>query len=187
MSKAARLAALAQEMQACTACKLAASRTQVVVGSGSPTAEVVFIGEAPGKREDLTGKPFVGAAGKWLDTLFASIGWSREQVYIANVVKCRPPDNRDPKPVEAATCWPYLAQQLEIIAPRLIVTLGRHSLMRFHPEAQIGQVHGQLLRDAAGQAYLPLYHPAAALYSPATRETQLADFAKLPSILRQLS
>jgi len=157
-----------------------------VPGYGSASAEVLFIGEGPGKDEDLQGKPFVGRAGKFLDEQLASIGWSREDIFIANVVKCRPPNNRDPEPAEVEACFEYLDAQVETIAPQLIVTLGRHSMNRFLPDFRISEAHGKPVRRKDGKVFLPLYHPAAALYSPSSRETHLSDFAKIPSILKKL-
>lgn len=185
-AKAVALAALAAEIAACHACRLCETATQAVPGEGSPAARVLFIGEGPGKKEDETGRPFVGRAGQFLNEMLASIDWQREDIFIANVVKHRPPENRDPLPDEVAACWPFLARQIAILQPQLIVTLGRHSLARFFPTAKIGEVHGTpLQRD--GQIFLPLYHPAAALYSPTTRAVQLADFAKILQILQKTS
>lgn len=180
------LATLAGEIKACQKCKLCEGRTQAVSGEGDPDAKVMFIGEGPGKAEDQQGRPFVGAAGKFLTHMLESIGWQRENVFIANVVKCRPPENRDPEPTEVEACWPYLAKQIKIIQPKLIVTLGRHSMVRFLPGSQISSAHGQPVRRADGQVYLPLYHPAAALYSPNQREVHLKDFAKIPLILKKI-
>jgi len=161
---------------------LAASATQVVMGDGNPDAPLVFIGEAPGKNEDLQGKPFVGAAGKFLEKMLASIGMKRQDVYITNIVKYRPPENRDPTDEEKAAFLPYLEDQLKVIKPKLIITLGRHSGMAFLPNLRISRDHGQP-KKLNGQVYLPLYHPAAALYNSGMRETLLDDFAKIPRIL----
>ena len=185
--KAQKLAEIAAEIAACRNCKLCEQRTKTVPGSGNPAAEVLFIGEAPGKSEDLQGVPFVGAAGKFLDKMLESIGWSRENIFIGNVVKCRPPENRDPEPDEVEKCWNFLQRQIEIIAPKLIVTLGRHSMNRFLPGLKISTAHGQPKRRQDGQVFLPLYHPAAALYSPSSKETHLADFTKIPKILEKLT
>lgn len=162
--------------------ELAASATQLVVGEGSENAEVVFIGEAPGAKEDQQGRPFVGAAGKFLDEMLASISLDRGDVYITNIVKYRPPGNRDPKPEEIAAFKPYLEQQLEIIRPKLIVFLGRHSMNVFLPELKISQAHGKALRKN-GRVYMPLYHPAAALYNGSMRQQLLDDFANIPQVL----
>lgn len=156
----------------------------LVMGEGSLEADVVFIGEAPGKREDETGQPFVGASGRFLDEMLAAAGMSRQDVYITNIVKYRPPNNRDPSPEEKQAFWPYLAEQLQIIDPKVIVTLGRHSMEFFLPEAKISQVHGQAVRQRVklpgdGEAewlILPLYHPAAALYNGSLRQTLMDDF-----------
>ncbi len=176
--------------------KLAAQATQLVFGDGNPDADIVFIGEAPGKNEDLQGKPFVGAAGKFLNEMLEMIGLKREDIYITNIVKYRPPDNRDPLPEEKKAFLPYLQDQLEIIQPKIVVTLGRHSLNCFLPDLQIGQCHGQpkrlklASRKAAGgkQAItpiviLPLFHPAAALYNGGMRQTLIDDFLRIPEII----
>lgn len=184
--KTIALEALAAEVAACRACRLCEKRTNVVPGEGSPNAEILFIGEGPGKSEDEQGRPFVGAAGKFLNEMLGSIGLARTDVFIANVVKCRPPDNRDPEPDEVAACWPFLERQVAIIQPKLIVTLGRHSMARFLPNLKISTAHGRPLRRRDGQVFLPLYHPAAALYSPAQRAVHLADFAKIPAILKKV-
>ncbi len=163
--------------------ELATTATQMVFGDGDPDSELVFIGEAPGKNEDLQGKPFVGAAGKFLNELLASIGLTRATVYITNIVKYRPPNNRDPLPDEKDAFLPYLKRQLAIIQPKLVVTLGRHSLNCFLPDLQISQVHGQPKRYN-GQVYLPLFHPAAALYNGDMKQTIIDDFANIPAILK---
>lgn len=181
---------------------LAAQATQLVMGDGNSDAGIVFIGEAPGKQEDLQGLPFVGASGKFLSEMLASIGLQRSDVYITNIVKYRPPDNRDPLPQEKAEFMPYLASQLAIIKPKLIVTLGRHAGTVFLPSLKISQEHGQAKRikmllpgDAIpnatekvqiAQVILPLYHPAAALYDGKLRQTLLEDFSRIPSILQQI-
>ncbi|MFA6458656.1 MAG: uracil-DNA glycosylase [Patescibacteria group bacterium] len=185
-TKSVELAKIAAEIAVCRNCKLCEKRSKTVPGSGSPNAEILFIGEGPGKSEDLQGEPFVGAAGKFLNEMLASIGLARADIFIANVVKCRPPENRDPEPIEVETCWPFLARQIEIIQPKLIATLGRHSMNRFLPGLKISAAHGQPKRRQDGQVFLPLYHPAAALYSPSQRIVHLADFAKIPAILKKL-
>jgi uracil-DNA glycosylase len=164
---------------------LVAGATQPVFGDGSVDAAIVLIGEAPGKNEDLTGKPFVGAAGKFLDEMLAMVGLERKDVYITNIVKYRPPNNRDPLPDEKQGFLPYLKQQLEIIKPKLIVTLGRHSMDVLLPGLKISQVHGEPKR-LRGQVYLPLFHPAAALYNGGMRQTLIDDFARIPIILEKL-
>ncbi len=162
---------------------LAKTATNLVFGDGNPDAAVVFIGEAPGKNEDLRGLPFVGAAGKFLDEMLASIDLERQDIYITNIVKYRPPDNRDPLPDEKADFLPYLQSQLEVIQPKLVVTLGRHSMNCFLPDLQISQCHGQPKR-LNGQVYMPLFHPAAALYNGSMRQTIMDDFAKIPQVLK---
>jgi uracil-DNA glycosylase family 4 len=165
--------------------ELAATATQLVFGDGDMNAEIVFIGEAPGKNEDLQGIPFVGAAGKFLNEMLEMIGLERKDVYITNIVKYRPPDNRDPLPEEKEAFLPYLQAQLEIIQPVIVVTLGRHSLNCFLPDLQISQVHGQPKRYK-GQVYLPLFHPAAALYNGSMRQTLIDDFALIPTIIQKI-
>lgn len=162
---------------------LAKQATHLVFGEGNPDAAIVFIGEAPGKQEDLTGLPFIGAAGKFLQELLESINLKREDVYITSILKYRPPKNRDPKPDEKAAFWPYLQAQLEVIQPKLVVTLGRHGLNCFLPDLQIGKVHGQL-QSGQKWAILPVYHPAAALYDRSLRQTLFDDFQKIDSYLR---
>lgn len=166
--------------------ELAVGATQLVFSDGDPEAEIVFIGEAPGKNEDERGLPFVGAAGKFLDEMLASIGMSRKEVYITNIVKYRPPNNRDPLPDEKEAFLPFLKTQLEVVQPKLIVPLGRHSMDALLPGLQISNVHGQPKRYQ-GQVYLPLFHPAAALYNGAMRQTLIDDFAKIPKILDQIN
>jgi DNA polymerase len=160
--------------------------TQLVFGDGSVDASVVFIGEAPGKNEDLQGIPFVGAAGKFLNEMLAMIGFKREDIYITNIVKYRPPGNRDPLPEEKKVFLEYLQAQLDVIQPKLVVTLGRHSMNCFLPDLQISQVHGQPKRYK-GRVYLPLFHPAAALYNGGMRQTVIDDFAAIPLILEKIS
>ncbi len=184
--KALKLTEIAEKIAICDKCKLHDQRINTVPGIGSPNAEVLFIGEGPGRDEDKQGEPFVGVAGKFLNQMLESIGWSRANVFIANVVKCRPPDNRDPEPKEVETCWDYLAEQIETIEPKLIVTLGRHSMNRFLPGLKISSAHGNPVRRKDGKVFLPLYHPAAALYSPGQKTVHLADFAKIPEILEKI-
>jgi len=173
--------------------QLAAGAKNLVMGDGNPDADIVFIGEAPGKNEDEQGLPFVGAAGKFLNEMLTSVGMSREDVYITNIVKYRPPNNRDPEPVEKTEFWLFLLRQLAIIQPKVIVTLGRHSMEYFLPNAKISAVHGQPKRihlEADGEEFewviMPLFHPAAALYNGAMRETLMEDFAKLPAVVEQI-
>lgn len=162
---------------------LAAGATQLVFGDGHPNADIVFIGEAPGRNEDEQGLPFVGAAGKFLNEMLAGIGLKREDIYITNIVKYRPPNNRDPLPSEKEAFLPFLKRQIEAIKPKLIVTLGRHSMeVLLPPGLSISACHGQPKRYQ-GQVYLPLFHPAAALYNGAMKQTLVDDFAKIPRIL----
>ncbi|HEX7963573.1 MAG TPA: uracil-DNA glycosylase [Candidatus Saccharimonadales bacterium] len=161
---------------------LAKTAKHLVFGEGNPRAKIIFIGEAPGKREDETGQPFVGAAGKFLDELLAGIGLERSDTYITSILKYRPPKNRDPKPAEKAAFWPFLQAQLEVIQPHLIVTLGRHSLNCFLPEAKIGEVHGQPQQWDV-YTILPLYHPAAVLYNSGMRQTVVNDFTVITKFL----
>lgn len=174
---------IAKQISACEKCGLCKGRTNAVPGEGSGSSGIMFIGEGPGKAEDAQGRPFVGAAGKLLTALVESVGMTREDVFIANVVKCRPPNNRDPLPDEVETCWPYLEAQIKELKPKIIVTLGRHSMGRFLTGLKISEVHGQPRIDKGiwqdKQVYLPLYHPAAALYDPRKRETLFEDFKQL--------
>lgn len=172
---------------------LAKQATQLVFGDGNPDADIVFIGEAPGKNEDLKGLPFVGAAGKFLDEMLEMIGMKRSDIYITNIVKYRPPNNRDPSPEEKAAFLPYLQTQLAAINPKLVITLGRHSLNCFLPDLQISQVHGQpkrlriKLKDTISSwVLLPLFHPAAALYNGGMRQTLIDDFTSIPLILQKI-
>ncbi|RWZ79481.1 MAG: uracil-DNA glycosylase [Candidatus Chaera renei] len=174
--------------------ELAAGATNLVMGEGSVDADIMFIGEAPGKNEDLQGRPFVGAAGKFLDEMLRGVNLRRQDVYITNIVKYRPPDNRDPLPEEKLAFWPYLLRQLAVIRPKVVVTLGRHSLEHFLPGRQISAVHGQPKRlkiifpggnQPSGLVILPLYHPAAALYNGSMRLTLMDDFARLPEVINQ--
>jgi len=187
-TRQAVLDAIAAEVRVCERCRLSAARTNAVPGEGSPDTEVVFVGEGPGQNEDRSGRPFVGAAGALLEELLRMIGWSREEVFITNVVKCRPPNNRDPEPDEIAACAPYLQRQLQALDPALLVTLGRFSLQTFMPGDRISRVHGTErpidpatgARAAVGYA---MYHPAAALRQGALKETMQRDMAAVPEIL----
>jgi DNA polymerase len=179
---------LATEIGRCTNCRLHQGRTQAVPGEGHPETEVVFVGEGPGFNEDQQGRPFVGAAGTLLNDLLKSIGWSRQEVFITNVVKCRPPGNRDPEPDEIATCRPFLRRQLELLDPAVLVTLGRISTGALVPGARISGAHGTVRpldpeSGAADSLAYPMYHPAAAFRQPALRETLQADIAGLPDAL----
>jgi len=165
---------------------LAREATNLVMGDGDIDADIVIIGEAPGKKEDESGLPFMGAAGKFLNEMLGSVGIERKDVYITNIVKYRPPNNRDPLPEEKSAFWPYLVRQLDVIKPKIVVTLGRHSMEYFLPEQKISLIHGQPKRISFGDIKLvvvPLYHPAAALYNGSMRATLIEDFNKLPFIL----
>ena len=179
------LTALYEQVRVCKKCILAEGRTNAVPGEGPPEADIMFIGEGPGFHEDRQGRPFVGAAGNLLEELLASIDLTREEVYIANVVKCRPPGNRDPKPEEIAACRPYLDQQIDIVRPRLIVTLGRFSMQRYFPGASISRIHGQPKR-VGNVIYYPMFHPAAALHQPRWRGMVEEDILKIPDLLAKL-
>ena len=191
-SKASQLDAIAQRIVAREVdLEIARSCTTPVPGEGSPEADIMFVGEAPGAQEDREGRPFVGASGKFLGEMLESIGLEREQVFITNIVKFRPPDNRDPSQEEIKACLPYLLEQIQVIAPVLVVFLGRHSMNVFFPELKISQAHGRALKRTVkvgdvvlqNQVFLPLYHPAAALYNGGMRATLQEDFAKIPDII----
>jgi uracil-DNA glycosylase len=181
------LAAYAAGTAGCTKCRLASGRTQVVFGVGDPNADLMFVGEAPGFHEDKQGYPFVGQAGKLLDQLLGGIGLSREEVYIANVLKCRPPGNRDPQPDEIEACEPHLFRQLELIRPRVVATLGNFATKLLSGKSYgITRVHGRPQETTLGGRRVtlyPLYHPAAALYTPAMLRTLEDDFARIPALL----
>ncbi len=178
------LKALAAEVARCTRCLLHQGRTKAVPGEGPENADIMFIGEAPGFHEDQQGRPFVGAAGKFLDELLNSIDLKRKDVFIANVIKCRPPGNRDPLPEEVEGCKPFLDRQIELIQPKLIVTLGRFSMARAFPKARISRIHGQA-RKIGGVVYYPMYHPAAALHQPSLRRTVEEDMRRIPELIEQ--
>lgn len=190
MSKKETLEDLNKKMLACSKCALRKGCSRVVPGAGSAEAEIMFIGEAPGKKEDELGVPFVGAAGKFLDEMLGTIKLKREDVYIANTVKCRPPENRDPLPKEKELCWPWLVEQIQIIRPKLIVTLGKHSMELFLPNQKISEIHGKALRreipDFGKYIFYTLYHPAAALYNGSMRETLIKDFKRIPKVLEKI-
>ncbi len=173
---------VASEVVGCPLCELSRSRTNAVPGEGNPKARVMLIGEGPGYHEDQQGKPFVGASGKFLSELLTNAGLSREEVFITNVVKCRPPGNRDPLPDEIAACQPYLKRQIALIDPDVIVTLGRFSMSQFFPGERISKIHGQP-KEIDHRLYVPMYHPAAALHQGALRATIQEDFDKLPRLL----
>jgi DNA polymerase len=185
MDKTEVLNQVAKEVAVCTKCPLHHSRKKAVPGEGPADAEVLLIGEGPGFYENEQGRPFVGAAGKFLDELLAKAGLKREKVFITNVVKCRPPGNRDPEPEEVLTCTSnYLKRQIEAIDPKVIITLGRHSMGLFLENVKISQVHGRP-RRVDGRLIVPMFHPAAALHQPSLRDAVLGDFARLPEILAQ--
>ena len=193
MSQRAQIDQLAADITSKNICpELAASATQLVMGDGNPDADIVFIGEAPGQKEDEQGLPFVGAAGKFLNEMLAEAGMQRSDVYITNIVKYRPPNNRDPLPEEKAAFLPYLLRQLEIINPKAVITLGRHSMEYFLPEAKISQIHGHAVRkkvvyhDKSEHEWLiiPLYHPAAALYNGGMRQTLIDDFVAAAQLVK---
>jgi len=183
MGGEAILAQIADEVRGCTRCALANRRTLAVPGEGNVRSDVLLVGEGPGAREDATGRPFVGPAGQRLTELLRGIGWEREDVFITNIVKCRPPGNRDPEPDEAAACADYLERQELALDPAVVVTLGRHSLQRYLPGARIGAIHGRLRRSFSGQHVFPMYHPAAALHQASLRETLFRDIRGLPAAL----
>ncbi len=176
---------VAAEVKACTKCPLHRSRTHAVPGDGSPHAQIMFIGEGPGFHEDQSGLPFVGAAGNFLNELLINIGLKREDVFITNVVKCRPPGNRDPLPEEIEACRGYLDRQIELINPKVIVTLGRYSMARWFPSARISHIHGKP-RQFGKRLVVPFYHPAAALHQPSLHRTVVEDFAKLPEFVARV-
>jgi uracil-DNA glycosylase len=186
--RSAALERIADEVRTCTACRLHRGRTRAVPGEGHPDTEVVFVGEGPGQNEDQQGRPFVGAAGALLRELLATVGWRREDVFITNVVKCRPPANRDPEPDEIAACSGFLRRQLEVLDPAVVVTLGRFSLGTFMPGAKISTVHGTVRPVDAGTGAssavaFAMYHPAAAFRQAALKEALVSDMANLPQVL----
>jgi uracil-DNA glycosylase len=180
------LTLLYDEVRTCQKCELAKGRTNTVPGEGPENAEIMFIGEAPGFHEDRQGRPFVGAAGKLLDELLGGIGVKREQVYIANVIKCRPPQNRDPQPEEMDACRPYIEKQLELIRPKVIITISRFAMGRWFPDRKISEIHGKP-RKFGDLVVLPMYHPAAALHQPSLKKVLEEDFKRVPQILKELA
>jgi uracil-DNA glycosylase family 4 len=182
MTESSGLAQIALEVSACTRCRLHSSRKNAVPGEGPADASIMFIGEGPGFHENEQGRPFVGAAGKFLEELLAGIGYRRDQVFICNVVKCRPPGNRDPLPDEIDSCREYLDRQIAAVDPHVIVTLGRFSMVRYFGESKISAVHGQV-RRVDGRLVVAMFHPAAALHQPSLRRTVEEDFAKLPELI----
>jgi len=179
------LTELYEEIAACQLCEIAKHRTKAVPGEGAEDADILFIGEAPGWHEDQQGRPFVGPAGQYLDELLASINLKRDQVYIANVIKCRPPNNRDPLPVEIHNCRKWLNRQIELIQPKMIVTLGRYSMAMFFPDKSIGKIHGTA-QKRENIIYYAMYHPAAALHQHSLRHAIEEDMHRIPSLLAQV-
>jgi len=183
--RAAALAEIAAQVQSCKLCRLHEQATQGVPGAGNVNAEIMFVGEGPGFHEDKQGLPFVGRSGEYLDYLLDLIGLKRDQVFIGNVVKHRPPENRDPLPDEILACKPYLDRQIEIIDPLVIATLGRFSMARYFPNGKITQIHGKP-KFEDGRAYYPFFHPAAVLRNPDLRRDMEADFKRLPEVLAEV-
>ena len=180
------MAQIASEVSVCTRCMLHHSRKLAVPGEGPVDAEIMFIGEGPGFHENEQGRPFVGAAGSYLEELLGKINLKRTDVFITNVVKCRPPNNRDPLPDELAACSDYLERQIQVINPKVIVTLGRYSMARFLPNAKISDVHGQAYK-IKGRLVVPMFHPAAALHQPSLKISVERDFARLPELIAKVS
>ncbi|OGI25228.1 MAG: hypothetical protein A3J76_02900 [Candidatus Moranbacteria bacterium RBG_13_45_13] len=181
---------LEEKIKKCCKCHLRGTCLNVVPGEGDINANIMFIGEGPGANEDKQGRPFVGAAGKFLEEMLLMIGKKREEVFIANILKCRPPGNRDPLLEEVEACWPWLLEQIKMIRPKLIVLLGRHAMERFLPNQKISKIHGTALRhelEGVGkQVFYALYHPAAALYQGSLREVLITDFKKIPKVLEAI-
>lgn len=175
-----------ERIRVCPLCDLSKSRTNAVPGEGPENAEIMFIGEAPGFHEDRQGRPFVGAAGKLLDELLATIGIQRAQVYIANVIKCRPPQNRDPQPEELTACKPYIDKQIELIHPKVIITISRFAMTRWFPDKKISDIHGKP-KKFDNLVVLPMYHPAAALHQPSLKRVLEEDFKRVPQILKEMA
>lgn len=190
MTKRTQLEKLNSYWQENCTCELKKTATQAVFGAGSAEAKIVFIGEAPGKNEDLQGIPFIGAAGKFLDEMLGAIKMKREDIYITNIVKYRPPNNRDPLPEEKKACSEWLYKEINTINPLLVVFLGRHAMSNFFPDLKINNTHGKLIikkfKNIKVSHFLALYHPAAALYNGGMRETLIKDFKKIPKILKQV-
>lgn len=185
MDKDFLLKTVEKNISICDRCRLYKTAKNPVPGEGSSTAEIVFVGEAPGETEDLTGRPFVGRAGKLLDVLLGKIGYKREQIWIGNIVKHRPPQNRDPLPDEIMSCQSYLSEQLKIISPKLVVTLGRFALSYFYANGKISRDRGNLINTQKFNVF-PVYHPAAALRSPQMYKDLESDFSKIPGVLKNL-
>ena len=186
------LTEISEQIKLCKKCGLCKTRTNSVPGSDNPNADIMFIGEGPGKNEDLKGEPFIGAAGKFLDKLLNGIELKRSDTFITNIVKCRPPENRDPEPDEVKACYSYLEKQVAIIKPKLIILLGRHAMYRFLPRnLKISEVHGKPIEHKGiaieKQIYLPVYHPAFALYNGSYRAILHEDLAKIPKLLKEIN
>lgn len=188
--KQAKLEQIAADILERNVCPdLAKQATRLVMGDGNPDSDIVFIGEAPGKKEDETGLPFMGAAGNFLNTMLESAGLQRKDVYITNIVKYRPPNNRDPLAQEKADFLPYLLKQLDVIKPKIVITLGRHSMEYFLPGVKIGEIHGQIRKiqlEGRSMVIMPLFHPAAALYNGSLRQTLIDDFLRVPGVINTL-
>jgi uracil-DNA glycosylase len=184
MSSEEILKEVAAEVSVCAKCDLCKGRTKAVPGEGDPHAKILFIGEGPGFHEDRQGRPFVGPAGQFLEELLASINLKRADVFITNVVKCRPPGNRDPEPEEIAACSDYLDRQIAAIDPRVIVTLGRHSMARFFGSEKVSVIHGRA-RKIDGRVCIAMYHPAAGLHQASLKDTIRSDFKKIPTIIAE--
>jgi len=181
-----QLTELYDQIRVCQKCDLAKGRTNTVPGEGPENAEIMMIGEAPGFHEDREGRPFVGAAGKLLDELLATINLKRDQIYICNVLKCRPPQNRDPQPDEMEACKPYLDQQIELIKPKVIITISRFAMARWFADKKISEIHGKP-KKLGELVVLPMYHPAAALHQPSLKRVLEDDFKKIPHILKEMA
>jgi DNA polymerase len=177
---------IAAEIRICEKCQLHKGRTKAVPGDGRFNAEILFVGEGPGFHEDQQGLPFVGASGKYLEQLLELIGLSRKDVFITNIVRCRPPQNRDPERVEIEACEPYLDRQIALIQPKIIATLGRYSMAKFFPDGKISKIHGIAKKSEEGRIYYPLFHPAAVLRNPALREPMEEDFKRMKKLLEEL-
>lgn len=180
------LTELYNQIRVCTKCDLAKARTNAVPGEGPANADIMFIGEAPGFHEDRQGRPFVGAAGQYLEELLALISMKREQVYIGNVIKCRPPQNRDPEPAEMDACKPYLDKQIELIKPKVIITISRFAMARWFSDRKISEIHGKP-KKFGNLVVLPMYHPAAALHQPSLKRVLEEDFKRVPQILKEMA
>ena len=176
---------IAAEIRVCEKCQLHKGRTKAVPGDGRFNTEILFVGEGPGFHEDQQGLPFVGASGKYLEQLLEMIGLTRKDVFITNIVRCRPPQNRDPERVEIEACEPYLDRQIALIQPKIIATLGRYSMAKFFPDGKISKIHG-IAKKEEGRVYYPLFHPAAVLRNPTLREPMEEDFKRMKKLLEEL-